>query len=130
MFSFCSYAAVYIAQYILMLYFTVRLVNGSTEYEGRVEVYYNGTWGTVCDNGWDLINAQVVCSELGYGYATAAIQGAFYGEGSGQIWLESVNCIGTEETIGNCLHGGWGFHSCHHGEDASVRCSSGCFAMY
>ena len=104
---------------------TVRLVNGSTIYEGRVEVYHNGEWGTVCDDGWDLNDAQVVCSELGYGYATAAVLHAFYGWGSGQIWLDDVNCVGTEVAIRNCSHNGWGLHNCYHGEDASVRCSSG-----
>ena len=108
-----------------VFYFTVRLVNGPTKYEGRVEVYHNGEWGTVCDDGWDLNDVQVVCSELGLGKATAAIHGAFYGLGSGQIWLDNVNCVGTEPTIGNCSHNGWGIEDCFHGEDASVNCTAG-----
>ena len=88
-----------------------------------MEVYHNGVWGTVCDDGWDLNDAQVVCHELGYGTATAAIHGAFYGQGSGPIWLDDVNCVGTEWTIGNCSHRGWGSHNCHHHEDASVNCT-------
>ena len=105
--------------------FAVRLVDGFTEYQGRVEVYHNGEWGTVCDDGWDINDAEVVCSELGYGKATAGIRNAFYGQGSGQIWLDNVNCVGTEHTIGNCLHNRWGLHNCGHHEDASVRCSPG-----
>ena len=106
-----------------MLFFAVRLVNGPTNYEGRVEVYHNGVWGTVCDDGWNLNNAQVVCSELNYGRTIAARPGAYYGRGSGQIWLDDVNCVGNELTIGNCSHRGWGSHNCHHGEDASVECA-------
>jgi len=109
--------------------FAVRLVNGSTNYEGRVEVYHNGEWGTVCDDDWDLNDAQVVCIELGFGNAVVAKHSAFYGEGSGQIWLDDLNCVGTEWTIGNCSHGGWGVENCNHGEDASVKCSSGNFLL-
>ena len=102
--------------------FAVRLVNGPTHYEGRVEVYNNGVWGTVCDDGWDWNNAQVVCNELDLGYAVSAIPNAFYGQGGGQIWLDDVNCVGTEKTIVECSHRGWGSHNCNHGKDASVKC--------
>ena len=44
----------------------VRLVGGSSEYEGRLEVCRSQTWGTVCDNGWNYQDAHVVCRQLGY----------------------------------------------------------------
>ena len=102
----------------------VRLVDGSTKYEGRVEVYHNGEWGTVCDDEWDLNDAQVVCRQLGFGLAIAARNSAFYGQGSGQIWLDEVHCVGTELTIEDCLQYGWGYHDCSHFEDAGVQCST------
>ena len=102
---------------------TVRLVNGPTNHEGRVEVYHNGVWGTVCGDGWDWHNAQVVCRELDLGYAVNASSNAFYGQGSGQIWLDDVNCVGTELNIAQCSHRGWGTHNCNHGRDASVECN-------
>ena len=89
-----------------------------------MEVYHNGLWGTVCDDGWDLNDAQVVCNELGLGKAVAARHNAFYGHGSGQIWLDDVNCIGIEFTFANCSHRGWGSHNCGHGDDASVNCTT------
>ena len=108
--------------------FTVRLVNGSTIYEGRVEVQHNGIWRTVCDYGWDLHDAQVVCSQLGFGRAIAAKHNSFYGDGSGQTWLTYLNCIGNELTIGNCLHRGW-YYRCSLGNHAGVKCSSGTYVI-
>ena len=101
----------------------VRLVNGPTEYEGRVEVYYMGIWGTVCDDGWDLNDAEVVCRQLNFGPAIAASGSAAYGQGSDIIWLEDLNCVGTESDIRNCSHRGWGVYGCGHYEDVGVRCA-------
>ena len=88
-----------------------------------MEVYYNGEWGTVCDNGWDLNDAQVVCRQLDYGQAISAQSDVFYGRANGRIWLTNVNCTGRELVIGNCSHSEWGnVGSCSHSSDAGVRC--------
>ena len=100
----------------------VRLSDGPSKYEGRVEVYHNDEWGTVCDDGWDLNDAQVVCHELGLGNAIAARHNAFYGEGNNIIWLSNINCIGTELIIENCSLGEWGIKNCSHSQDAGVKC--------
>ena len=110
---------------ILRLFITVRLVNGGTDNEGRVEVYYNDEWGTVCDDEWDLNDAQVVCRQLGFGPPITARNRAYYGPGSGQIWLDNVNCAGSESNIEDCSHRGWGIQNCDHGEDAGVECLNG-----
>jgi len=114
--------------------FIVRLANGPTRYEGRVEVYHNGKWGTVCDDGWGLNDAQVVCSELGYRKAIEVRDSAYYGRGSGPIWLDDLRCVGAERTIGDCTHNGWGNHNCGHSEDAGVKCGAGiclfCIVFY
>ena len=102
----------------------VRLVNGGTGYEGRVEVYHNGVWGTVCDNGWDLSDAEVVCKELGLGPAIDAKSEAFYGQGGGLIWLANVSCTGEEAAIRECSYNGWGIGYCEHSEDAGVKCAA------
>ncbi|NXI54001.1 DMBT1 protein, partial [Chloroceryle aenea] len=91
---------------------------------GRVEVLHNGTWGTVCDDGWGPPEGQVVCRQLGCGTLLSVAPGVRYGEGSGQIWLDEVNCTGEEKDISECRTRPWGEHNCHHLEDASVECSA------
>ena len=109
----CTYAGV-----------AVRLVGGSLHSEGRVEIYYNNEWGTVCDDGWDDTDAGVVCGQLGFGSNGTAIGSAGFGQGSGPIWLNSVTCTGRESILAECGHLGVEITgNCNHNEDAGVRCS-------
>ena len=100
---------------------SARLVGQGNPREGRLEVYHNGTWGTVCDDSFNDAAARVVCYMLGFGYAGHFI-GNRYGAGRGPIWLDDVHCNGTEANISQCTHNGWGRHSCTHNEDVSVLC--------
>ncbi|XP_054865751.1 uromodulin-like [Amphiprion ocellaris] len=100
----------------------VRLVNSDNRCSGRVEVFHNGQWGTVCDDSWGLNDAQVVCRQLDCGEARAAPTQAQFGQGSGPIWLDDVQCFGNEPSITDCTHRGFGVHNCGHHEDASAVC--------
>ncbi|XP_009474645.1 PREDICTED: deleted in malignant brain tumors 1 protein-like [Nipponia nippon] len=103
---------------------TLQLLNGPNRCAGRVEVLHNHMWGTVCDDGWDLADAAVVCRQLGCGTALSATSGARFGRGHDPIWLDEVNCTGTEDTLFNCKARAWGDNNCFHGEDAGVICSA------
>ncbi|XP_063963110.1 deleted in malignant brain tumors 1 protein-like [Lytechinus pictus] len=100
----------------------VRLVGGTNNAEGRVEILHDGSWGTVCDDSWDLKEAEVVCRMLGFVGASEAPVGAHFGKGSGAIFLDEVQCNGTEIDLEHCDHDGIGVHNCAHNEDASVIC--------
>ena len=92
---------------------------------GRVEIFYDGEWGTICDNYWDEDDASVVCHQLGYAYVVRALKGDDVPDGTGQIWLDNVGCTGSERNLLSCSHRGWGKHYyCSHSKDAGVECSS------
>ena len=131
----CKFSLSYICAYVCLtlckiIIFTsvvaVRLVinDYNSLYEGIVEVYYNDTWGTICGDGWDLNDAEVVCRELRFGQAIAVRKEEFYGQSIGPIWLDDLNCVGTESSIINCSHSGWGTNDCNYSSIAGVRCAT------
>ncbi|XP_069120538.1 scavenger receptor cysteine-rich domain-containing protein DMBT1-like [Argopecten irradians] len=100
----------------------IRLVEGRSPFEGRVEVFYNGTWGTICDDSWDERDARVVCRQLGYSSGVAR-SNAYFGRGEEPTWLDDVRCDGNETRIQECQSSLWGNENCNHGEDAGVECT-------
>ena len=110
----------------------------STTNYGRVELAVEDQWGSVCDGTWTDAAAKVVCRGQNYTDGIA-INNAFYGQGTGPIWLHDVACVGTERFIHHCRHDGfhddapamwfpfWFFETCSlHSNDASVFCVNNC----
>ncbi|XP_074128989.1 T-cell differentiation antigen CD6 isoform X3 [Sminthopsis crassicaudata] len=99
----------------------VRLVGGGDRCAGQVELKDEGSWGTVCDDDWDLRDANVVCKQLECGWAIQALQGSYFQKGKEHIHLDEVNCSGSELSLWECP--AQRSHDCGHKEDAGVVCS-------
>ncbi|KAL7863118.1 hypothetical protein SRHO_G00121020 [Serrasalmus rhombeus] len=97
-------------------------ISGYSDITGVVEVFYNGEWGSICDDDFTLSNAHVLCRHLGFVEALSWSHSAKYGAGTGKIWLDNVMCSGSEKSIEKCLSRGWGNSDCTHEEDAGVVC--------
>ncbi|XP_051987341.1 scavenger receptor cysteine-rich type 1 protein M130 [Xyrauchen texanus] len=116
--------AVVLSDFLLTGAQDVKLVNGFDICMGTVEVYYNDTWGTVCDDSWDIYDAAVVCRQLGCGRAFSAHNQALFGKGSDIIWLSGVNCEGNESSLRECVPLQPVSNDCSHSKDAGVVCSA------
>ncbi|NWS74297.1 MARCO protein, partial [Crotophaga sulcirostris] len=95
----------------------IRIVGGR---RGRVEIFHQGAWGTICDDGWGIEEGTVVCRMLGFSRAVSTFTAT---AGIGQIWLDDVNCRGNEYSIFDCPKPDWGVNNCSHSEDAGVECA-------
>lgn len=104
----------------------IRLVAGYDRSEGRVEICYSGTWGTVCGNSWGSNEAMVVCKQLGYsGYFSYT---AKFGTGTGSIWLNGLACNGNESNLLSCPS--TDPSGCSHLQDVGVRCYGTVIIIY
>ena len=103
-----------------VLFTTVRLVDGEAYNEGRMEVYYNGEWGTVCDSNWDSFKAKLVCMQLGFGSLGVPSD---FGPGIGRVLLDNIICFRNDTMIASCGHYGVGITpNCGHSKDVGVKC--------
>ncbi|XP_078535231.1 CD5 antigen-like [Lissotriton helveticus] len=103
---------------------TVRLVNSGDACSGRVEIKHENRWGTVCNNDWDIKDAEVVCRELNCGSASSAeTRNDIFGRGVLPVWMSDVRCTGAEKSLFDCPRAPWGVNSCPWRSDGGVQCS-------
>ena len=104
--------------------YPVRLSNGTAS-SGRVEVLFNGRWGTVCDDNFDKLDGQVVCSQLNQGAISRIANPMEFPVGTNDqpIWLDEVQCMGDERWLSACPHPGYGDNDCFHSEDVAIVCT-------
>ena len=99
------------------------MVGSHLDGQGHVELQYVGLWGSVCDDFFDLNDANVICRELGYPKAENAHPFAQFGVAERFIWLDDLACYGNESQLNDCPNTVWGTHDCFATEAASVTCS-------
>ncbi|XP_025102849.1 scavenger receptor cysteine-rich domain superfamily protein-like isoform X2 [Pomacea canaliculata] len=104
-----------------------RLVQGTNDTgasKGRLEIFCNETWSTVCDDRFGKTEAEVACRMLGFNSTRSlAVRSSMYGEGSGTILMDDVWCQGSETDLLQCKHRGLYTHNCAHDEDVGIICS-------
>ncbi|KAG8599215.1 hypothetical protein GDO81_002944 [Engystomops pustulosus] len=106
--------------------FGVRLVDGPSRCVGRLEVYRDGQWGSVCDDHWDDRDANVTCAQIDCGSCQPyRRRRKRFGQSRGKIWMDDVECNGDEPSLEKCEHRVWSYHDCTHEEDVSVYCTGG-----
>ncbi|XP_050554173.1 lysyl oxidase homolog 2 [Spodoptera frugiperda] len=98
----------------------IKLVGGSSKYEGNVYIYHAGRWGAVCDDNWDDEAAAVVCRS--FNLSGIATIGSQYGEAIERFWLDDVICQGDETSLSKCVFNRWGSTDCEKDEVAGVIC--------
>jgi len=100
----------------------VRLVGGASPNEGKVEIYHDKSWGSVCDDEFDAIDGTVVCQQLGYARLKRYSESTHPNLHNDIIWLDDVNCSSSHVRLADCSSRGWGINDCHHSDDVSIVC--------
>ncbi|XP_062274635.1 scavenger receptor cysteine-rich type 1 protein M130-like [Scomber scombrus] len=101
---------------------SVRLVNGTSQCSGRLEVKSEQSWSSVCEADFDQQDAEVVCRELGCG-APSVLQGALYGEVEAPMWTKEFQCGGHESALLDCRRSDSARRTCSPGKAVGLTCS-------
>ena len=108
----------------------LRLRGGPSHNEGRLEIFHDNEWGTVCDDFFGRIDAKVACKQMNYTGAEAYLTDVAVAPGR-RFWLDDVNCVGNEAKLTECFYNSgvrtnppWGIANCIPAEQVGVRCTA------
>jgi len=110
---------------------TLRLMGRhATMDRGRLELFYDGQWGTISSDYFALQNARVACRQLGFRDGVV-VDAAAFGPATGQIWLNDLTCRGDEAELLKCKHGLFGSKDDEdHSTDVAVACTANRTAVW
>ncbi|XP_037092406.1 lysyl oxidase homolog 3B-like [Pollicipes pollicipes] len=102
----------------------LRLSGGRGSYEGNIEIFHAGSWGHICDDEWDMPEAEIACRQLGFQSAQKPTHDGFFGRPAGDVtfWMDNMYCLGNERSLSECRFDGWAQHDCMPSELAGISC--------
>ena len=104
-------------------------MGGVDNTQGRVEIFHNNEWGTVCGDSWNNIDGMVACRQLGLSFKAVSTDQS-YGQGTRQTWSGNLSCTGSETRLIDCIQNGFDSHKCSPGEGAGLVCIARKYLLY
>lgn len=101
----------------------LRMVSEDEECAGWLEVFYNGTWGSVCHSLMADITLSIICRQLGCGDSGTLNSSIVPREGSRLRWVDRIQCQKTDSFLWQCPSDPWRHNSCSSREEAYVSCA-------
>lgn len=89
---------------------------------GRIEIFHEGEWGSVCNQEWSSQSSKIACQELGFPGSVRLTKSL---RGLGIIWVDRVQCKGSEKSLLDCSRSIWLPNHCTHWDDVTLQCQSG-----
>ena len=117
-FSLCPVSSLLISEFLAL-----RMVSEDQQCAGWLEVFYNGTWGSVCRSPMDDVTVSIICSQLGCGDSGSLNTSVDLREGSRPRWVDLIQCRKTDTSLWQCPSGPWKYSSCSPKEEAYISCA-------
>lgn len=101
----------------------LRMVSDDQECAGWLEVFYNGTWGSVCDSPMEAMTLSTICRHFGCGDSGTLSSSVDFREGSRPKWVDGIQCRKTDMSLWQCPSDPWKNSSCSSKEEAYIMCA-------